>query len=67
MVIILIVALAVAKYVFDWSVIDFIKSPKVQDTLSYVWNIITVIWSDFIVRPIVFIYHWLRDFIVNFR
>lgn len=52
-IILIIVALALLKFVFDFDVIEFIKTPKVQDTLHYIWyDIIVFLWENYIRTPL---------------
>jgi len=56
----LVVALALLKYFFDFSIIDFIKSPKVIEVLEYIKKAISIIWNKFLVGPVV----WIWDTII---
>ncbi len=51
-IIVIIIALALLKFVFDFNIIDFIKKPKVAETISYIWNdIILFLWNNYIEGP----------------
>lgn len=43
--VLIIIALALAKYFFDWSIFDALSSEKGKDTVLYVKNILNVVWS----------------------
>lgn len=47
-IIIIIIALAIAKFVFNFNIIDFFKSPKAHETLVYVGNVIKLVWEKYI-------------------
>ncbi len=52
-IILIIVALALLKFVFDFDIIEFLKTPKVADTVSYIWNdIILFLWDNYIKAPL---------------
>lgn len=45
--ILIIIALALAKYFFDWSIFDAVNSDKGKDTIEYIKKVIDISW-DFI-------------------
>jgi len=52
LIIIIIIALALLKFVFDFDIREFIKNPKVADTIKYIWNdIILFLWSNYVKEP----------------
>ncbi|MBX4189529.1 hypothetical protein KW785_02985 [Candidatus Parcubacteria bacterium] len=53
--IILIVALVLAKYLFNWSVFDAAESPQGQETVSYTHQVLTTVWG-YISAPIIFVW-----------
>ncbi len=55
--IMLVVALALAKYYWDWSFADFIHSHGVAEILSYLKKFILLVWDKFLVGPVVFIWN----------
>ncbi len=56
-IILLIIALALLKFVFNFDVIEFFKTPKVADTVSYIWNdVILFLWNNYIEAP--FFWAW---------
>ncbi|OHA88403.1 MAG: hypothetical protein A2653_02450 [Candidatus Zambryskibacteria bacterium RIFCSPHIGHO2_01_FULL_43_25] len=44
----LIIGLSVLGYFFDFNVINFIKSPSVQNVLNYAKTAITIVWDRYI-------------------
>ena len=58
--ILIIIALALLKYFFDWSIFDAAASEDGKETISYIRNILDVIWS-YIEKPIT----WLWDRVVE--
>ena len=60
-IIVIIIALALLKYLFHFSIIDFVKKPDVADTIKYIWNdIILFLWNNYIKDP----FFWAWD---NFK
>jgi len=56
-IVLIIIALALLKFVFDFDIIDFFKTPKVAETISYIWNdVIVFLWSNYIKAP--FFWAW---------
>lgn len=55
--IVLIVALALAKYFFHWSIIDFLKSPGFIDVFSYLKKAVLLIWNKLLLAPLRFIWN----------
>jgi hypothetical protein len=43
--ILIIIALALAKYFFDWSIFDAVNSEKGRETIEYIKNVIDVSWN----------------------
>ncbi len=43
--ILIIIALALAKYFFDWSIFDAINSENGRETIEYMKNVIDVSWN----------------------
>lgn len=56
MIILAILALALLKYFLNWSIFDAIESPQGQDTISYMRNVINVIWS-YTAGPVTFVWN----------
>lgn len=54
--VVIILALAAAKYFFDWSIFDAAATPEGQGTVTYVRRILDVIWS-YIGYPIAWIWN----------
>ncbi len=52
----IVIALALAKYYFDFNIIDFLKSPKIVEIFTYIKRFIQIIWTNFIAEP--FLYIW---------
>jgi len=57
LIIMLVVALAFAKYFFEWNVIDFIKNPKVLEVFIYIKKFILLAWNLILVKPVTFIWN----------
>ncbi len=58
--ILIIIALALLKYFFNFSIFDAAASEQGKDTISYIKNIVDVIWS-YIEKPVT----WLWDRVVE--
>jgi sensor histidine kinase YesM len=58
--IVLIVSIVFLKYVFDFNLVEFLKSPKVLEVLSYIKRFFVLIWDKFLVGPAI----WIWDNIV---
>jgi len=52
----LVIALALAKYYFDFNILEFIKSPKIVEGWEYIKRFFEIIWNNFIKEP--FMYVW---------
>lgn len=57
LIIILIVAFALAKYFFQWSIIDFIRNPKVLEVFTYIKKFLLLVWNILLVKPVSFIWN----------
>jgi hypothetical protein len=55
LIILIIVALGLLKYFFDWSIFDFLGSEKGRATLSYLKDVISTSWS-YISAPATFVW-----------
>lgn len=49
-IILIIIALALLKFVFNFDIIDFLKRPDVVEWFSKVWNFVNDLWDRFIAR-----------------
>jgi hypothetical protein len=58
--ILIIIALALLKYFFDWSIFDAASSEQGKSTISYIREVLNVIWS-YIRIPIMFIWNIVID------
>lgn len=56
LIITIVIALALAKYYFDFNIIDFLNSPKVVEVWTYIKKFFEIIWGNFIAEP--FFYVW---------
>jgi hypothetical protein len=54
-IILIIVALGLLNYFFDWSIFEFLSSDKGQGTVSYLRDVISTGWS-YISAPVTFIW-----------
>jgi hypothetical protein len=57
LIIVLIFALSLAKYFFDWSAVDFLKSPKLLEVLIYIKKFVLIVWKTILVTPATFIWN----------
>jgi len=56
-IIIIIIALALLKFVFNFDIIEFVKRPKIAEVIHYIWNdIILFLWNNYIQAP--FFWAW---------
>jgi len=58
--ILIIIALALLKYFFDWSIFDAAASEKGRDTINYIREILNTIWS-YIRTPVLFIWRQVLE------
>lgn len=56
LIIVFIIALALLKYFFDWSIFEASSTPQGQETVSYTRNVIDAIWS-FLKTPLAWIWN----------
>lgn len=52
-IILIIIALALLKYFFDWSIFDALASEEGRSTVGYIREVLTTIWS-YIATPVTF-------------
>jgi len=55
-IILIIIALALLKFVFDFDVIDFLKKPEVGEWFRKLWDFVVGIWDNYIARIFWFAY-----------
>lgn len=61
-IIIIIIALAALKYVFDFDIIEFLNQPKIAETIDYVWSdIIVFLWINYLGAPVI----WAWNLIIE--
>lgn len=44
-IIIILIALALLKIVFNFNIFDFLQIPIIKETIAYIWNIIKIVWD----------------------
>ena len=54
--ILIIIALALLKYFFNWSIFDAVASEQGRDTISYIRQLFDTIW-DYIAFPVTFVWN----------
>jgi hypothetical protein len=59
LIITLVVALALAKFYFDWNFIDFFNSIKTSEVFIYLKKFALLVWGKFLVGPVVFIWNFV--------
>jgi hypothetical protein len=47
-IIIVVIALAVSKYFFNFNVIEFFTSPKVTEVFNYIRKFLEIVWTKYI-------------------
>jgi hypothetical protein len=57
LIIVLIFALSLAKYVLHWDVIAFIKSAKFIEILTYIKKALLIVWKTLLVTPVTFVWN----------
>jgi hypothetical protein len=62
--ILIVVALALLKYYYDFSIIDAAASEQGQGTISYISNLFSIVWS-YIATPVKFIWNEVAWPILN--
>ncbi len=55
-IIIILVALALLKIVFNFNIFNFFKLPIIKDALDYIWKIIETVWNGGLSR--IFFFVW---------
>ena len=65
-IIVIIVALALLYYFFDWSIFEFASSERGQKTLGYIKDVLALTWS-YLKTPIGFLWEKLIELIQAFR
>jgi hypothetical protein len=63
-IIVVILALAAAKYFFNWSIFDAAETPEGQGTVVYIRRVLDIIWS-YLVYPLSWIWENLLEAIRN--
>lgn len=53
--ILIIIALALLKYFFDWSIFDVAASEKGRETINYIREVLNTVWS-YIRVPVLFVW-----------
>jgi hypothetical protein len=56
-ILVLIFALALAKYFFNWNIIDFLNSPEVIAVFSYIKKFIILVWEKFLAGPVLYVWN----------
>lgn len=56
MVIVLVIALALLKYFFNWSIFDALESERGRDTVFYIRNVLNTLWS-YLEAPVKYIWN----------
>lgn len=59
-IVVIIIALALLYYFFDWSIFEFLESEKGKKTVEYIKEIISVIWS-YIDGPVMFVWDKIKE------
>lgn len=62
--VVIILALAAAKYFFDWSIFDAAASPEGQGTVIYIRRILDTIWY-YIGYPVTWIWNQILEPLIN--
>lgn len=65
-VILIIIALALLYYFFDWSIFEFASSERGQKTLEYIKDVLALTWS-YLKAPVGFVWDKLIELIQAFR
>jgi hypothetical protein len=60
----IIAALALANYYFDWSVFEFAKTEKGREVVDYTRDLIALVWS-YLSVPVNFIWEKVRELIAS--
>ena len=58
LIILIIIGIAILSY-FNIDIRSILDSNSFRDNLSYVWNFIWNIWSNYIKGPFVFLLNWI--------
>jgi hypothetical protein len=60
LIIVIIIAIIVLSY-FSFDLRSIVEAPQTQDNLGYVWELLTILWVDYLSQPI--LYFWNNIFI----
>ena len=60
MIIVIIIAIIVLSY-FGFDLQAIVESPETQGNLGYVWGLATLLWTDYLMQPV--LYFWNNIFI----
>lgn len=60
--ILIVIALVLLKYFFDWSVFDAASSEQGRKTISYIKEVFSVAW-DYIDEPVLAMWYKIRGFL----
>ncbi|PIP55437.1 MAG: hypothetical protein CO183_00605 [Candidatus Zambryskibacteria bacterium CG_4_9_14_3_um_filter_42_9] len=64
--ILVIIALALLKYFFNWSVFDLTTTEQGRDTINYIKDVLVIIWS-YVKIPLIFVWQRLVELIPSLR
>ncbi len=64
MIIVIVVALLVLSY-FGFNLRNIASSPTAQDNFSYVWGIVTNIWTNYLAKPAMYVWEIIMKYILN--
>lgn len=62
-ILIILVALALAKFIFGFDILEFLQRDEIKEVWDYIWNLIVLVWENFIKGPIMAIWDWVRGFL----
>lgn len=63
-IVVIILALAAAKFFFDWDIFDAAETPEGQGTVVYIRRVLDVIWS-YLAYPLGWLWENLKELIQN--
>lgn len=56
-IIIIVVALALLKYFFDFDILEFLRSDAVKNVFGTIWHIISTIWNDYLKESVAYVWN----------
>jgi hypothetical protein len=63
-IIVIIIALFLLKLLFNFNILDFLKTPKAQEALLYTQHVILLVWHNFLEKPVMYVWNLILSLII---